>query len=213
VKVAVPPTPSLAGTLAISTKLLVVPTLRSIRNPASSGLLSSQDSSTEVDVRAAAVRVVGGKIVQYDRRKGEIVDEAAVTTKFGVGPGSIADYLALVGDTADGYPGIPGWGAKSAATVLAKFGSIPDIPTSSGEWGLGGLRGAEKLAVTLRDNLELALLFRRIATVETDVEVGTVDDWQWKGPTEGFAAIAARLGAPHLAERAKRLAERTAPAG
>jgi len=157
--------------------------------------------------------VRGTRVVQYDRRKGEIVDEAAVTTKFGVGPASIADYLALVGDSADGYPGIPGWGAKSAATVLAKFGSIPDIPTSSGEWGLGGLRGAEKLAVTLRDNLELALLFRRIATVETEVEVGTVDDWRWTGPTEGFAAIAARIGAPHLAERATRLAERTAPAG
>ena len=69
------------------------------------------------------------------------------------------------------------------------------------------------MAVTLRDNLELALLFRRIATVETDVEVGMVDDWRWTGPTEGFAAIAARLGAPHLAERATRLAERTAPAG
>jgi len=157
--------------------------------------------------------VRGKRVVQYDRRKGEIIDEEAVTLKFGVGPQSIADYLALVGDSADGYPGIAGWGAKSAATVLAKFGSIPAIPTSSAEWGLGGLRGAEKLAVTLRDQLELALLFRRIATVETDVEVGTVDEWRWIGPTEGFAAIAARLGAPQLAERAKRLAERTAPAG
>jgi 5'-3' exonuclease len=157
--------------------------------------------------------VRGKRVVQYDRRKGEIIDEDAVTLKFGVGPASIADYLALVGDSADGYPGIPGWGAKSAAAVLAKFGSITSIPTSSGDWGLPGLRGAEKLAVTLRDQLELALLFRRIATVEVDVPVGEVDDWRWTGPTDAFADIADRIGAPHLVERARRLAERTAPAG
>ncbi|HEX2784252.1 MAG TPA: 5'-3' exonuclease H3TH domain-containing protein [Ilumatobacteraceae bacterium] len=156
--------------------------------------------------------VRGTRIVQYDRRKGEIIDEDAVALKFGVGPASIADYLALVGDSADGYPGIAGWGAKSAATVLAKFGSITEIPTSSRDWGLPALRGAEKLAVTLRDNLELALLFRRIATIETDVPVGQVDDWLWRGPTAGFAAFAARLDAPQLAERAARLAQRRAPA-
>ena len=145
--------------------------------------------------------VRGTRVVQYDRRKGEIVDEAAVKLKFGVGPASIADYLALVGDS-----------AKSAATVLAKFGSITEIPTSSRDWGLPALRGAEKLAVTLRDQLELALLFRRIATIEVDVPVGRVDDWQWKGPTKGFAALAERLGAPHLVERAQRLASKLAPA-
>ena len=156
--------------------------------------------------------VRGTRVVQYDRRKGEIVDEAAVVAKFGVGPASIADYLALVGDSADGYPGLAGWGAKSAATVLAKFGSITEIPASSGDWGLPALRGSEKLAVTLRDNLELALLFRRIATIETDVPVGHVDGWRWTGPTPHFAALADRLGAPHLVERAVRLAQRTAPA-
>ncbi len=156
--------------------------------------------------------VRGTRVVQYDRRKGEIVDEAAVTLKFGVGPASIADYLALVGDTADGYPGIAGWGAKSAAAVLAKFGSITAIPPSSGDWGLPALRGAAKLAVTLRDDLELALLFRRIATIEVDVPVGRVDDWRWAGPTDDFAAMADRLGAPHLVARAARLAERLAPA-
>lgn len=156
--------------------------------------------------------VRGTRVVQYDRRKGEIVDEAAVTLKFGVGPASIADYLALVGDSADGYPGLAGWGAKSAATVLAKFGSITEIPASSRDWGLPALRGAEKLAVTLRDQLDLALLFRRIATIEVDVPVGRVDDWQWKGPTPGLAALAERLGAPHLAERAQRLAQKLPPA-
>ncbi len=152
--------------------------------------------------------VRGGRVVQYDRRKGEFTDEAGVTAKFGVPPASIADYLALVGDSADGYPGLPGWGAKGASTVLAKFGSIERIPTSSGEWGLAGLRGAEKLAVTLRDQLDLALLFKRIATVETDVEVGTVDAWEWRGPTPLLASLVDGLGAPELAERAERLAHR-----
>ncbi len=152
--------------------------------------------------------VRGTRVVQYDRRKDEIVDEAGVTAKFGVGPGSIADYLALVGDAADGYPGLPGWGAKSAATVLAKFATIDAIPTSSGEWGLPGLRGAEKLARTLADMREEALLFRAIATIALDVPVGEVDDWRWQGPTAEFAAVAARLGAPDLVARAQRLAEK-----
>ncbi len=152
--------------------------------------------------------VRGTRVVQYDRRKGEIIDEAGVTAKFGVPPSSIADYLALVGDSADGYPGLPGWGAKGAATVLAKFGSIEAVPASSRDWDLGGLRGAEKLAVTLRDQMSEAVLFKRIATVETDVEVGTVDDWAWKGARAGFAARCAELGMPALADRASRLASR-----
>ncbi len=152
--------------------------------------------------------IEGTRVVQYDRRKREIVDREGVIAKFGVPPESIADYLGLVGDTADGYPGLPGWGAKSAATVLAKFGSIDAIPTSSGDWGLPGLRGAEKLAVTLRDQRDLALLFRRIATVERDVEVGVVDDWRWTGPTPEFEAWAERLGAPDLWRRASALASR-----
>jgi hypothetical protein len=149
-------------------------------------------------------------VVQYDRRKREIVDRDAVIAKFGVPPESIADYLALVGDTADGYPGLPGWGAKSAATVLAKFGSIDAIPDSSGDWGLPGLRSAEKLAVTLRDQRDLALLFRRIATVELDVEVGAVDDWRLAGPTPALEAMAERLGAPELWRRATSLAASSA---
>ena len=153
--------------------------------------------------------VRGTRVVQYDRRKDEIVDEAAVTAKFGVPPASIADYLALVGDAADGYPGLPGWGAKSAATVLAKFGTIEQIPASSGDWGLPSLRGAEKLAVTLRQQMADALLFKVIATVAVDVPVGSVDEWQWRGPTPEFAAMAAQLGAPDLADRAARVYERT----
>lgn len=152
--------------------------------------------------------VRGTRVVQYDRRKDEIVDESGVVAKFGVPPASIADYLALVGDSADGYPGLPGWGAKSASTVLAKFGSIEAIPRSSGDWGLPALRGAEKLARTLSDQMADALLFRTIATVALDVPVGVVDDWQWRGPTAALAAVATQLGAPDLADRAARIAER-----
>ena len=156
--------------------------------------------------------VRGTRVVQYDRRKREIIDHDAVVAKFGVPPSSIADYLALVGDAADGFPGLPGWGAKSASAVLAAHGRLEDIPASSKDWNVPGLRGAEKLAVTLRDQLELALLFRRIATVELDVAVGTVDDWRWQGPTAAFEQTAEALGAPGLWDRARRLAARGAAA-
>jgi 5'-3' exonuclease len=157
--------------------------------------------------------VRGTRVVQFDRRKGEVIDEAAVVERFGVSPGSIADYLGLVGDTADGFPGLPGWGAKSAATVLAAFGHLEAIPDAAVDWGLAGLRGAEKLAATLRDQRDLALLFRRIASIGEGTGhplpvVGTVDDWAWRGPTAGFATMAERLGAPNLVARAERLAER-----
>jgi 5'-3' exonuclease len=157
--------------------------------------------------------VRGTRVVQFDRRKGEVIDEAAVVERFGVSPGSIADYLGLVGDTADGFPGLPGWGAKSAATVLAAFGHLEAIPDAAADWGLAGLRGAEKLAATLRDQRDLALLFRRIASIGEGTGhplpvVGTVDDWAWRGPTAGFATMAERLGAPNLVARAERLAER-----
>jgi 5'-3' exonuclease len=157
--------------------------------------------------------VHGTRVVQYDRRKDEIIDEAAVVAKFGVGPGSIADYLALVGDTADGFPGLPGWGAKSAATVLAKFGGIDSIPASHLEWDLPGLRGAEKLARTLREQRDDAMLFREIATIALDVPVGSVDEWKWSGPTVAFAAMAERLGAPSLVDRAERVAASAARRG
>lgn len=156
--------------------------------------------------------VRGTRVVQYDRRKDEIVDEDAVTAKFGVPPSSIADYLALVGDSADGYPGLPGWGAKGAATVLSRWGTIEQIPSSSKEWELPGLRGAEKLARTLQDQLADALLFKVIATVALDVPVGAVDDWRWAGPTPEFRALVEALGAPQLADKAERLAKKAAPA-
>jgi 5'-3' exonuclease len=150
--------------------------------------------------------VVGDRIVQFDRRKREIIDEDGVREKFGVGPESIADYLGLVGDTADGFPGLAGWGAKSASLVLAKYGHLEDIPASAGQWDVPGLRGAAKLSATLQANFDDALLFRRIATIEENVEVGHVDDWLWSGPTADFAAVAAEISSPDLVAYAERLA-------
>ncbi len=150
--------------------------------------------------------VRGRRVVQYDRRKREIIDEAAVREKFGVGPESIPDYLGLVGDTADGFPGLPGWGAKSTSLVLARYGHLEQIPPEAALWDVDGLRGAAKLSATLQEQMELALLFRIIATVDVEVPVGTVDDWLWQGPTDDFESVCERLGVPALAHRARDLA-------
>ncbi len=149
--------------------------------------------------------VHGERVVQFDRRRREIIDEAGVIEKFGVGPASIPDYLGLVGDSADGFPGLSGWGAKSASLVLARYGHIEDIPTAAGQWDVAGLRGAAKLSATLQANLDDAYLFRRIATVDTDLDVGAVDDWRWTGPTDRLEAVAEQIGAPGLVEEARRL--------
>jgi 5'-3' exonuclease len=151
--------------------------------------------------------VVGDRIVQLDRRKQQVLDAAAVREKFGVDPGSIPDYLGLVGDTADGFPGLPGWGAKSAAAVLARYGHLEHIPHLSADWDVN-VRGGGKLAVTLRDNFDLALLFRRIATIEVDAPTITnVDELEWKGPRPEFVEVCERIDAPGLVERAVKLAE------
>jgi 5'-3' exonuclease len=149
--------------------------------------------------------VTGERIVQFDRRNRLIIDEAGVTEKFGVGPESIPDYLGLVGDSADGFPGLPGWGAKSASSVLARYGHIEDIPAAAGQWDVPGLRGAAKLAATLQAHYDDALLFRKIATLDYDVPVGAVDDWQWNGPTNEFVAMCDEIGSPELVEYAERL--------
>jgi 5'-3' exonuclease len=146
--------------------------------------------------------------VQFDRRKGVILDHAGVIEKFGVEPESIPDYLGLVGDTADGFPGLPGWGAKSTSTVLARYSHIEAIPAAAGQWEVS-VRGGAKLAKVLADNLDDALLFRRIATLETDIaELGTVDDLEWLGPQPGFVEMCEQIDGPLLAERAANLAER-----
>ena len=151
---------------------------------------------------------VGGKVFQFDRRKNEIYDAEGVRERFGVLPESIPDYLGLVGDTADGFPGLAGWGAKSAAAVLARYVHLEQIPPSAGQWDVPGLRGAAKLSATLQDNLADAYLFRQIATVERDVPVGTVDEWRWAGPTAEFAATCEEIGSRSLPSRVEALAKK-----
>ena len=147
--------------------------------------------------------VRGTRVVQLDRRTKETRDAGGVLKKFGVLPASIPDWLALVGDSADGYPGLPGWGAVSAATVLARYGHLEDIPKLAGEWSVP-VRGALRLATTLAERREQALLFRRLATLRYDAPIGVdVEGLRWRGPRPEFAVWAERLGAPALNERAK----------
>src|SRR5581483_2901467 len=149
-----------------------------------------------------------GRIVQLDRRKRQVMDEAGVIEKFGVLPASIPDYLALVGDSADGYPGLPGWGAKSTAAVLQRYGHLEDIPEDGTKWDIP-LRGADKLAATLVANREHAFLFRDLATLRSDAPVmKSVEELHWSGPTGAFEAFCARVEQPGLVERAKRLARK-----
>lgn len=146
------------------------------------------------------------RIVQFDRRKGVRYDEAGVIEKFGVRAESIPDYLALVGDTSDGFPGLPGWGAKSAGAVLARYLHLEDIPAAAGQWDIT-IRSGAKLARTLADNLELALLFRRIATLEVDAPVGdSVDEWEWTGPNDEFEELAREIDATSALQRITTLA-------
>lgn len=147
--------------------------------------------------------VVGSRIVQLDRRTRVIRDEAGVLQKFGVPPASIPDYLALVGDSADGYPGLPGWGAKSSAAVLAKFLHIESIPADWRDWHVN-VTGAGKLADTLSRERDRALLFRTLATLRANIPLfDNVDQLRWSGPTPAFEAIAAKLDAAVTSKKPK----------
>ncbi|MGH7384330.1 MAG: 5'-3' exonuclease, partial [Candidatus Rokuibacteriota bacterium] len=138
--------------------------------------------------------VRGERVVQLDRRRREVRDESGVRRKFGVPPASIPDWLALVGDSADGYPGLPGWGAASAATVLARYGRLEHIPRLATDWDVS-VRGATRLAATLDEQRERALLFRELATLRADAPiVADVDELRWTGPRPDFAAWSRRLG-------------------
>jgi 5'-3' exonuclease len=148
--------------------------------------------------------VRGTRVVQMIRRSRTIRDEAGVVARFGVRPESIPDYLALVGDASDGYPGLPGWGAKSTAAVLAKFGHIEMIPDDPATWRVNA-SSSGALARTLAENRERAFLFRDLATLRTDIPVfDAVEDLRWNGPTPAFAAIAAELDAAITAEAPNR---------
>ncbi len=139
--------------------------------------------------------VRGTRVVQLNRRTRTISDEAGVVAKFGVPPESIPDYLALVGDSADGYPGLPGWGAKSTAAVLARFGHLESIPEDWREWHVNAT-SAGALAATLARERDQAFLFRTLATLRTDIPLfGSVDELHWTGPTSAFDELGARLDA------------------
>jgi 5'-3' exonuclease len=154
--------------------------------------------------------VVGTRIVQIDRRRGEVRDAAGVQKKFGVLPSSIPDYLALVGDTADGYPGLEGFGAKSSAAVLQRFGHIDTIPVDFREWRVD-VRNSSQLSRVLNEQRDLALLFRTLATLRTDASLfRSVDELTWRGPTADFARFAESIAAPELVQRAERALTRVA---
>jgi 5'-3' exonuclease len=149
--------------------------------------------------------VIGNHIVQRDRRREITYDEDGVRTKFGVSPVSIPDWLALVGDSSDGYPGLPGWGEKSATAVLARWQHLDAIPDDPARWQVK-VRGAERLAATLTERLDDALLFRRLATLRRDVPLGeTLDDLRWRGvPRESWSTFCDSLGFENRKERPHR---------
>jgi 5'-3' exonuclease len=156
--------------------------------------------------------VVGTRVVQLDRRREIVRDDAGVQAKFGVGPQSIPDYLALVGDSADGYPGISGWGTKAAAMVLSQYARLENIPQDFQHWH-PSIRRARPLAESLFSAWDEALLFRQLATLRLDVPVfESVDDLAWKGPRPEFEPWCARLNAGALRRRASAKTPSLAPA-
>ena len=146
------------------------------------------------------------RVVQLDRRKNLLIDEDGIIAKFGVAPASIPDYLALVGDSADGFPGLPGWGAKSAATVLARWDHLEAIPPDPADWGVT-VRGAAKLATTLQEGRDDAVLFKELATLRIDRSLlRRVEDLRWRGPTDDFPRLCAEFDGSGLGRRAEALA-------
>ena len=173
---------------------------------AAGAMLAAQDTQVEQVIictpdKDLAQCVRGTRVVQLNRRTGVIYDEAGVIRKFGVTPLSIPDYLALVGDSADGYPGLRGWGAKSSAAVLAKFAHLESIPSDSREWHVN-VTNAGALAATLSRERDRALLFRTLATLRTDIALfDNVEQLRWTGPTSTFVTIAERLDAAATSTR------------
>ena len=154
--------------------------------------------------------VRGTRVVLWDRRRDIVYDEAGVRAKWGVAPGGVADRLALVGDAADGFPGLPGWGDKSAAAVVARYGRLEAIPADAADWDVPGLRGAPGLAATLGEHLADALLFRDLATLRTaadgvPIPQADADELRWPGADrERWSAFCAAWGLPKLVDRPPR---------
>lgn len=148
--------------------------------------------------------VTGSRVVCWDRRRDILYDEGVVLEKYGVPPASIPDWLALVGDSADGYPGVPSWGAKSASAVLSRYEHLEAIPDDHLQWGLPGAR-ALRLAENLRAHKEAAFLYRRLATLRRDVPLEqSVSDLEWRGAREQFRELCVQLGDRDLADRVPR---------
>jgi 5'-3' exonuclease len=156
--------------------------------------------------------VVDGRVVQLDRRSGTILDEAGVHAKFGVAPASIPDWLALVGDSADGFPGLPGWGKRTASVVLDHYGHLEAVPDDPEAWDPGvraAVRGASRVAGVLAAERQTAELFRLLATLRVEPDLlADVEALRWRGPTPAFAGVCERLRDPGLEARAQRAAER-----
>ncbi|NNF55655.1 MAG: flap endonuclease [Acidimicrobiales bacterium] len=164
-------------------------------------LICTADKDLAQSVRA-------GRVLQLDSRRNRLFDVPDVIEKFGVPPESIPDLLALTGDSADGFPGLKGWGAKSSAAVLAHYGTIENIPHHHGQWEVT-VRGAAKLAETLRENFAEALLFKTLATLDEDAPtISDVEELRWVGPTPQLWEAARILEAPDLIERAQRMSNR-----
>ena len=145
--------------------------------------------------------VQGNRVLQLNRRTMEFRNEQDVRERFGVDPGSIPDYLALVGDSADGYPGLPGWGEKSAGKVVGHYRHLEKIPLSAMDWQVH-VRSSKQLASTLHDQFKQALLFRDLATLRTvEPKLSSAEELRWKGPTPSFASICRRLGDAQILAR------------
>ena len=148
--------------------------------------------------------VTGTRVVQLDRRRNIVRDEAGVVAKFGVAPHSIPDYLAVVGDSADGFPGVRGWGEKGAAAVLSRYPHLEDIPKEPRNWD-PAISGAKRLAASLFASWDDALLFRTLATLRLDVPVfADVDELRWKGPRPEFEGLSNAMGAGELFTRTRK---------
>jgi 5'-3' exonuclease len=172
-------------------------------------LVANEESVDQVAIlspdKDLAQCVIDNRIVQVDRRNNKVLGQTDVVEKYGVSPASIPDYLALVGDTADGFPGLAGWGAKTTAAVLSVYGSIENIPLDSADWSVP-VRSAKTLAKTLSEQMSDALLFKQLATLRIDSHlVASVDDLLWNGPTSEFESICTTLESPRLMERVERL--------
>ena len=154
--------------------------------------------------------VRGERVVLWDRRRDLVYDDAGVRAKWGVPPASVPDRLALVGDASDGFPGLPGWGDKSASAVLARYGHLEDVPPNGSEWALPGLRNPVGLAVTLRDRMDEALLYRDLARLRTSADGVTipqadVDELRWEGADRArWEAFCDAWGLPRLRARPHR---------